>query len=339
MKSFKFLLLISIAFSFFTCDNKPSLDGTWIGLYELPYSAFKDNYAHIQYVMEIKGNNLYGKDLYIFAKDTVSSLPINYNSKHDQLIINEKGKIDSLFIKIVSSDSIVLSYQKDTIRDRLFKKLRPTEAKEQLVLSGKVFRYKNGSNEGIVDFYNDSLSRNFDGSHWGHMGTYWKIKKFHGWQFLTLDTGGTPLVLKSIDNGKLVFNQYGKNIHDVFLEEIEGKSEMDENIYGKWVRFPYYDEINLPVTEGYEGKIDNFLIIDKDSLNVVRSGIDHKYKWHTNATKEYIDIDMDNYNWSKFWEIKGIYKDSLIITKWNDGEKDWKQVKYKRFEHFTDVSK
>lgn len=333
MRSLKFLLLVSMTISFFGCGHKPSLDGTWIGLYELPYSAFKDNYAHIQYVMEIKGSNLYGKDLYVFAKDTISTYLITYNSKHDQLILNKNGKIDSLRIKIVSSDSIVLSYQKDTIIDRLFKKLKPTETKEQLTLSGKVFRYKNGSNEGIVDFYNDSLSRNFYTSHWNPMSTYWRIRKFHNWQFLILDGGGPPLVLRSIDGGKVVFSRYGKDINDVFFEEIEGKSEMDENLYGKWVRFPYYDEINLPIPEGYEGKIDNFLIIDKDSLDLVRSGIDHKYKWHTNATKEYIDIDIDNNYWSNFWELKGIYKDSLIINKYDNIEKDWKQVKYKRFEN------
>lgn len=312
----KTLFILLLAISIVSCDKESKLDGVWIGAYKYEYSEKGDSYSDVPNVIDFEGNKMRGLDLNFFTPNDGVLPELEFIKNGNYLIVNEKGRLDSIYLKVISRDSLVLSFPEDSTMHVVLKRLLLPKNKSKLDLAGRTFEITDGKENWKSAFLVDSTSRTKKDGKWAEFNVGWKVREYKDWRFFIIESGDYPLVLDSSSENQLNFIQYRSKNKNYKFSENGNTFLTGKDIIGNWKHeFP-----------NREYKDNLFINISVDSLGIMEWGREEMFGWEMNSTGELLNYYGEREYDNGFFLLHLVANDTLVIREHNQKNGDLKDI-------------
>ncbi len=216
-----------------SCKSENDLEGIWIGAYQIYYSGNDStltsiadfipadtSYISMRALFDISENEITKKTFDNLTFDEKGSIKITaYSVSGKSLIVDT----DTLRIKSLSKDSLVLSPHPDYLRDFVLKRLPEKNKKEKINIENKAFSLIGANYADSIDFINDSLVLHIGNTYdTRYRSRHWAINSYKSLDFLIFDQiASPPLLIAKCSDKEVSLKLYYTTIQDFKMTEID----------------------------------------------------------------------------------------------------------------------
>ncbi len=283
------------------------LQGIWMGAYQVHHADSDKLITSFPYLYDFNKKKVVIKSFYDGEYESID----NYKLLENKLIINK----DTLIIKCISNDSLVLYLNFDYLRQFVLKRLVGSY-KYDIDLTHRAFKISSKNILDSLDFINDSVAL--------HIGTQtdfkfrpskWKIFKYKSYNFLLIDQYlRAPALIENDSAGIIELLFYFTKVEKVKLIPLISQRDTT-GLIGNWLQeVPTMNLVPPPFCieeKDYRMKLK----ISLDSIEISQCGETNRLKWELNSTNEYIYFPDNFYKLSNKWKILNLSTTELEVER------------------------
>ncbi len=306
-------LILSCLLLLSSCTTKPSIEGIWMGVYDMRLEEDARIY-NLSRLLDISSNQIVTKQLDYELYNGIDTVWVDTYFLKDSIIY--RGE-DTLFIKKLTADDLeVVIHSKGSKLKRGFKRIKNKRKGLKPDLTNKAFSFAGNSFADSLDFLSDSTMFSM-GSGRSKRIRPWTFTQYKGLDFLILyETFSVPFLIESVAGDSVQLSGFYKDRIPFKMKQLHYKSDTT-GLLGDWV-FPYekYNFRFLSAITNRRYSEDNrfFLNIDKDTITMRYFGRWLKRSYQLNSTHEYIHFNKNRRS-EGLLNIYELNSKSLIIDK------------------------
>ncbi len=232
-------------FLFTACEQKPSIEGVWIGAYSCNSSLdLVNEFDTVRFLVDFSADSVVTKKFDYQRhgeKDEQCASP--YSIKGDTLQFDQHTYI----INAIAQDSLVFGIVGYDSSYVVFKRISATSENDIPELSSRAFSLTGLNYTDSLEFISDSLFLFVGSKNQNTQSNRWAINRYKSLNFLVIDHYGyPPLLINDISPDQINLTLFGLNVSPFVMKEIKSE-RTTADLMGKWIGKTENDSLIPPL--------------------------------------------------------------------------------------------